>query len=170
MFQPVHLQHALLRQAVTLHLFNKMKKWCPLRNHLHLLMHQPLLRVPWHNPLKELQRSVSQSGVPAEPCEGEVHEHNATHIPFKAWSELCVAHKGRQDHHHLESHTSPADSVVSFDFDRGADSLTILLIHDRSTKMMHAVPTAAKGCRSLPYLEVVSFCDVAGPSRSLPSN
>ena len=155
MFQPVHLQHALLRQAVTLHLFNKMKKWCPLRNHLHLLMHQPLLRVPWHNPLKELQRSVSQSGVPAEPCEGEVHEHNATHIPFKAWSELCVAHKGRQDHHHRESHTSPADSVVSFDFDRGADSLTILLIHDRSTKMMHAVPTAAKGGRSLPYLEVV---------------
>eukprot|EP00435_Cladocopium_sp_Y103_P018044 s405_g4.t1 len=47
-------------------------------------------------------------------------------------------------------------SVVSFDFgyiDRGSDeSLTVLFIHDRSTKMMHAVPAAAKGGRSLPFL------------------
>ena len=45
---------------------------------------------------------------------------------------------------------------MSFDFgyvDRGTDDpLTVLFIHDRSTKMMHAVPTAAKGGKSLPYL------------------
>ena len=109
-----------------------------------------------HNLSKELQRSVSQPGVPAEPSEEEVHEHNATHIPFKAWCELSVAQKERQDHHHRESHTSPAHTVVSLDFgyaDGGADdSLTIFFIHDISTKMMHAVPTAAKGGRSLPYL------------------
>ena len=54
--------------------------------------------------------------------------------------ELCVAHKG---------HAASEHSVVSFDFgyaDRGtADSLTILFMYDRSTKMMHAVPTPAKG-------------------------
>ena len=109
-----------------------------------------------HNLSKELQRSVSRPGVPAEPSEEEGHEHNATHIPFKAWCELSVAQKERQDHYHRESHTSPAHTVVSFDFgyaDGGADdSLTFFSIHDRSTKVMHAVPTAAKGGRSLPYL------------------
>ena len=47
-------------------------------------------------------------------------------------------------------------SVVSFDFgyaDRGTDeTLTMLCIHDRNTKMMHAVPTPSKGGRSLPFL------------------
>ena len=46
--------------------------------------------------------------------------------------------------------------MVSFDFgyaDRGTDdSLTVLFMHDSSTKMMHAVPTPANGGRSLPYL------------------
>ena len=105
-----------------------------------------------HNLPKELQRPVQQPGIPPQPSE-EVHEHNATHIPFKGWCDLCVAHKGRQEHHHRESHTSSRHSVVSFDFgysDRGVDdeSLTILFIHDRSTKMMHALPTAAKEAKA----------------------
>ena len=109
-----------------------------------------------HNLSKELQRPVTQPGVPAMPTEDEVREHNATHIPYKAWCELCLAHKGRQDKHHREGHSMSEHSVVSFDFgyiDRGTDDLlTVLFVHDRSTKMMHAVPTAAKGGKSLPYL------------------
>ena len=110
-----------------------------------------------HNLGKELQRPANQPGIPAQPTEEEeVREHNATHIPFKAWCELCVAHKGRQDKHHREGHVQSEHSLVSFDFgyvDRGTDDpLTVLFIHDRSTKMMHAVPTAAKGGKSLPYL------------------
>ena len=105
---------------------------------------------------KELQRPVNQPGIPAEPTEEEVREHNMTHIPFKPWCELCIAHKSRQDKHHREDHTSSEHSVVSFDFgyaDRGTDETLILLcIHDRHTKMMHAVPTPSKGGRSLPYL------------------
>ena len=50
-----------------------------------------------HNLSKELQRQVNQPAVPAEPSEEEVREHNTTHIPYKDWCELCVAHKGRQD-------------------------------------------------------------------------
>ena len=109
-----------------------------------------------HNLGKELQRSANQPGIPAQPTEEEVLEHNVTHIPFKSWCELCVAHKGRQDKHHRESHLQSEHSLVSFDFgyvDCGTDDpLTVLFIHDRSTKMMHAVPTAAKGGKSLPYL------------------
>ena len=109
-----------------------------------------------HSLSKELQRPVNQPGIPAEPTEEEVREHNMTHIPFKPWCELCIAHKSRQDKHHRESHTSSEQSVVSFDFgyaDRGTDETLIMLcIHDRHTKMMHAVPTPSKGGRSLPYL------------------
>ena len=122
------------------------------------LKHQEMLAAHSvkHNLAKELQRSVNQPGIPQQPTEQEVQEHNMTHIPFKPWCELCIARKGRQDKHHLESHSSSTFSVVSFDFgyaDRGTDdSLTVLFMHDRSTKMMHAVPTPAKGGRSLPYL------------------
>ena len=66
-----------------------------------------------------------------------------------------MAHKGRQDKHHRESHAASEHSVVSFDFgyvERGTtDPLTVLFMHDRSTKM-HAVPTPAKGGRSLSFL------------------
>ena len=109
-----------------------------------------------HNLSKELQRQVNQPAVPAEPSVEEVREHNAAHIPYKGWCELCVAHKGSQDKHHRESHTASEHAVVSFDFgyaDRGtAGSLTVLFMHDRSTKMMHAVPTPAKGGRMLSFL------------------
>ena len=122
------------------------------------LQHQELLAAHSvkHNLSKDLQRPVELPPVPEQPTDEEVREHNATHIPYKAWCELCVAHKGRQDHPHRESHTSSSASVVSFDFgfvDRGGDeTLTAHFIHDRSTKTMHAVPTAAKGGKSLPYL------------------
>ena len=122
------------------------------------LQHQELLasHSVKHSLSKELQRPVNQPGIPAEPTEEEVREHNMTHIPFKPWCELCIAHKSRQDKHHRESHTSSEQSVVSFDFgyaDRGTDETLIMLcIHDRHTKMMHAVPTPSKGGRSLPYL------------------
>ena len=114
------------------------------------LKHQEMLAAHSvkHNLAKELQRSVNQPGIPQQPTEQEVQEHNMTHIPFKPWCELCIAHKGRQDKHHRESHSSSTFSVVSFDFgyaDRGTDdSLTVLFMHDRSTKMMHAVPTPAR--------------------------
>ena len=122
------------------------------------LQHQELLasHSVKHSLSKELQRPVNQPGIPAEPREEEVREHNMTHIPFKPWCELCIAHKSRQDKHHRESHTSSEQSVVSFDFgyaDRGTDETLIMLcIRDRHTKMMHAVPTPSKGGRSLPYL------------------
>ena len=125
---------------------------------VYYLKHQEMLAAHSvkHNLSKELQRPVNQPGIPDQPTEQEVQEHNTTHIPFKPWCELCIAHKGRQDKHHLESHSASTFSVVSFDFgyaDRGTDdSLTVLFMHDRSTKMMHAVPTPAKGGRSLPYL------------------
>ena len=51
-----------------------------------------------------------------------------------------------------------SNSLVSFDFgfasrlDGDPDPLTVLAIHDRSTKSMHAVPTPSKGGKDLPYL------------------
>ena len=111
-----------------------------------------------HKIASELQRPVIAPGVPAEPTEHERREHAMTHIPYRAWCDLRVAHKGRQDQHHVESHATSAHSVVSFDFGYcsrkpdESDSQTVLFIHDRSTKWMHAVPTEQKAGRCLKFL------------------
>lgn len=124
------------------------------------LEHQDLLAAHSvkHKLSKELERPPNSPGNPPQPSEDEVREHNLVHIPFQPWCELCIAHKSRQDKRHREGHSTSEHSVVSFDFGYSSrilgsdDSLTMLCIHDRSTKLMHVVPTQSKGGRSLPYL------------------
>ena len=79
-------------------------------------------------------------------------------VPFQPWCQLCIAHKSRQDKHHLEPHDTSAFSLVFFDFGYSsrvtgdADKLTILCIHDRATKLVHAIPAEQKGGKSFQYL------------------
>lgn len=106
----------------------------------------------------EMERVALSPHVPSTPTEAEMSEHCLTHIPFRDWCTLCIANKSRQDQHQREGHSSSTHSVVSFDFGfsgRGVsddDSITVLFMHDRATKMMHAVPSLTKGGASLPYL------------------
>ena len=66
--------------------------------------------------------------------------------------------KSRQDKRHIEPHDTSAYSSVSFDFGYSsrligdADKLTILCIHDRATKLVHAIPAEHKGGKSFQYL------------------
>ncbi|CAL1140591.1 unnamed protein product [Cladocopium goreaui] len=93
----------------------------------------------------EMERVALSPHVPSTPTEAEMSEHCLTHIPFRDWCTLCIANKSRQDQHQREGHSSSTHSVVSFDFGfsgRGVsddDSITVLFMHDRATKMMHAV-------------------------------
>ena len=111
-----------------------------------------------HQLLDEAERPVREPTIPVEPSDMERREHNLVHIPFKPWCELCIAHKSRQDKHHVEPHDSSTHSLVSFDFGFSsrltddADKLTILCIHDRATKLVHAVPAEQKGGKSFQYL------------------
>ena len=111
-----------------------------------------------HQLLDEAERPVREPTIPVEPSDMERREHNLVHIPFKPWCELCIAHKSSQDKHNVEPHDSSTHSLISFDFGLtsrltdDADKLTILCIHDRATKLVHAVPAEQKGGKSFQYL------------------
>ena len=69
-----------------------------------------------HRLQRDLEREPQAPGIPASPSDEEKREHALTHIPFRAWCPLCIAHKARQDHHRQDGHPTSTDSLVSFDF------------------------------------------------------
>lgn len=106
----------------------------------------------------DVTRNANPQPQPEVPSEQEVADHMLTHYPYRAWCEQCLQHKARQDVHRSEDHVSSANSVISFDFGfcqrhaDGSDKLTVLVCHDRQTKLVHAIPTMSKGGKYLQYL------------------
>ena len=127
-----------------------------------------------HRLQRDLEREPQAPCIPASPSDEEKREHALTHIPFRAWCPLCIAHKARQDHHRQDGHPTSTNSLVSFDFgfasrlDGDPDPLTVLVIHDRSTKSMHAVPTPSTGelCRFVTWIGHTSVAFRCGPEPS----
>ena len=77
---------------------------------------------------------------------------------------VCVSNRGRQDSHVPHPEPSSGASIISFDFgylnrldDDGDPKLTALFVYDQHTKLVHVVPTPAKGGRYLPYLVTELF-------------
>ena len=108
---------------------------------------------------KDDQRVAQAPPVPTEPSDEERNRHNLTHQPYASWCEVCVANRGRQDGHRAHPEPSSGASVVSFDFGylsrletEDDPKLTALFVRDQHTKLVHAVPTPAKGGRYLKYL------------------
>ena len=74
-------------------------------------------------------------------------------------------HRGRQDPHPKSSHEHGGHSVLSYDFcfctrkPGEDDKQTCLVLHDRDTQLVHAIPTLQKAGKSLQYLvtEFVRF-------------
>ena len=104
------------------------------------------------------ERKPKGVAKPGEPTPQEIAEHMITHQPYRAWCSQCVAHRGRQDQHHDLDHAHTSESVVSLDFgfckrqESEENLLTVLVIHDRQTKALHAIPTMSKGGQALSYL------------------
>ena len=113
----------------------------------------------------ETERTPMMQSKPEEPTSQEIENHMLAHEPYKAWCPLCVQYGAKQDPHPPRPHEGSGHSVISFDFGYcsrmtdESDKLACLFIHDRSTKMMAAIPTAQKGGKSLQYLttEVMRF-------------
>ena len=108
---------------------------------------------------KDDQRVAQAPPLPTEPSDEERNRHNLTHQPYASWCEICVANRGRQDGHRSHPEPSSGASVVSFDFGylnrletEDDPKLTALFVRDQHTKLVHAVPTPAKGGRYLKYL------------------
>ncbi|CAE7822254.1 unnamed protein product [Symbiodinium necroappetens] len=104
------------------------------------------------------ERKPKGVAKPDEPTPQEIAEHMITHQPYRAWCSQCVAHRGRQDQHHDLDHAHTSESVVSLDFgfckrqESEENLLTVVVIHDRQTKALHAIPTMSKGGQALSYL------------------
>ena len=108
---------------------------------------------------KDDERVAQSPPIPVEPSDEERNRHNLIHQPFAQWCEICVSNRGRQDGHRPHPEPSSGASVVSFDFgflsrfetedDR---KLIALYICDQHMKLVHVVPTPAKGGRHLRYL------------------
>ena len=114
-----------------------------------------------HTLRAEMSRPPAAPPVPSVPCAEDRARHALTHEPYAPWCETCVRFRGRQDGHPTEVvHGAGDRSVLSFDFgycsresgDDAKDRLTVLFVHDRHTKAVHAVPAAQKGGSSLSYL------------------
>ena len=114
-----------------------------------------------HTLRAEMSRPPAAPPIPRVPCEEDRARHALTHEPYAPWCETCVRFRGRQDGHPTEAAHGAGDrSVLSFDFgycsresgDDAKDRLTVLFLHDRRTKAVHAIPAAQKGGSSLSYL------------------
>eukprot|EP00435_Cladocopium_sp_Y103_P056888 s567_g19.t1 len=113
----------------------------------------------------ETERIPVGQSRPEEPTMQEVENHSLTHEPYKSWCPLCVQYRAKQDPHPARTHEGSGHSVLSMDFgfcnrsDEEDEKLTCLFLHDRSTKMVAAIPTPQKAGKYLQYLttEVVRF-------------
>eukprot|EP00435_Cladocopium_sp_Y103_P026439 s4053_g6.t1 len=106
----------------------------------------------------ESERTAAGQYKPEEPSMQEIEYHRLTHEPYKPWCSLCVPYRARQDPHPVSSPAGSGHSLVSMDFgfcsrmEDESDKQTCLFLHDRSTKLMGAVPTPQKGGKALQHL------------------
>ena len=119
----------------------------------------------------ELERKPHVINAPNTPTKEEVAEHAITHLPYKSWCAECVKHKARDDRHSSDlSHTSSEHPVIQFDFgfsrrdETSEDKAIFLVIKDRTTKAISAVPTLSKGQQYMSYMttEAVRFISWLG--------
>ena len=104
-----------------------------------------------------------------QPTEHERLQHEYTHLAYKPWCNFCVKHKAREDKHMRNSASDRGDSVVSFDFcftARFTDEpkLAVLVVHDKFTKTVEALPVETTGGKDLRHLahEVCRFIAYLG--------
>ena len=108
---------------------------------------------------------MAKASQSRQQTDEERQTHSLTHEPYQPWCELCVMHRGRQDPHPKSSHEHGGHSVLSYDFcfctrkPGEDDKQTCLVLHDRDTQLVHAIPTLQKAGKSLQYLvtEFVRF-------------
>ena len=119
----------------------------------------------------EAEREARSQSVPKAPTPQEVQAHNLTHEPYKPWCDVCVSHRARQDAHPRADHEHVGHSVISYDFGfctrlpAEDDKQTVLVLHDRDTKLIHAIPTLQKGGKQLQYLVRICAFHHADPAQ-----
>ena len=87
---------------------------------------------------------------PGQPTQAERDAHEATHLPFRIWCADCVA--GRRDNpaHKKVPADEPAKPEVLMDYcffrrEKETETVTILIVKDRHSRAIRAVPLRHKG-------------------------
>ena len=88
---------------------------------------------------------------PGKPTPEEVAEHDPTHIPYRSWCPVCVEASGKEDGHFSRKDDGDGRSVAVFDHksfgqeEKEDDSVTALVLRDKSTRTMFAHICTQKG-------------------------
>ncbi|CAE7741818.1 unnamed protein product [Symbiodinium sp. KB8] len=87
---------------------------------------------------------------PTEPTPEERRAHEATHCPYAAWCEHCVAFRGRDAAHSEAKSSEDRMPCISFDYGfssrkEGEPKMTALFVHDAQTGWRECFPVPAKG-------------------------
>ena len=111
-------------------------------------------------------------GQPKLPTMKEQEAHFATHIPYAAWCQACVASRAKEDKRELrDENVDVGRNVIQLDFffaytgkdrqvaERSDRFGTCLIMTSLETKAIHVVPIPSKGSASLKTVteEVIRF-------------
>ena len=101
------------------------------------------------HPAEEARRA-KKARDPGAPSRAEVEAHEATHLPFRIWCEVCVA--GRRDNPaHLRVPREPGGvPEVGFDYafvrrEAEEETVTLLVMKDRDSRAIRAWVVPVKG-------------------------
>ena len=100
---------------------------------------------------------------PTEPTPEERRAHEATHCPYAAWCEHCVAFRGRDAAHSEVKNSEDRIPCISFDYGfssrkEGEPKMTALFVHDAQTGWRECFPVPAKGgiCSGMNVLQYLA--------------
>ena len=114
-----------------------------------------------HRMQKDLGKSSAHVRPQAEkPSDEEVKEHAATHLPFKAWCDICVQAKSRDDYMQKSGDYSRADDgnpCIQMDFMYIGQNCVSLLALDTWSRLCKAIPVATKAATRQLAEAVVRF-------------
>ena len=88
---------------------------------------------------------------PYTPTQAEIEEHNATHLPYRAWCPHCVAGRGISGHHSMHQDGKKMGITISLDYcfmtpmEKTQHTCPVLVVFDADLEAIWALPVETKG-------------------------
>ena len=120
-----------------------------------------------HQARADLDKPVTprEQAVVNAPSLEEQRKHALTHLPYASWCPRCVSFRAKADRHLKITEDHRAVSTLAYDFcytGRASDpeqKLTCLIMVDKHTKYVEALPVPAKGARKPSSTCVLKLCE-----------
>ena len=101
------------------------------------------------HPAEEARRA-KKARDPGAPSRADVEAHEATHLPFRSWCEVCVAGRSDNPAHHRVAREPGGVPEIGFDYafvrrQGEEDHITLLVMKDRDSRAIRAWVVPVKG-------------------------